>query len=234
MIDVEKILSELRMEAEKVAEQIDLDQRLEEGKALAEQAKERLQTDEKARWAAAGAGGLLLAGLLGSRGGRRFAGGVAKTGAVAALGALAYKAWQNRAAAEEIDPAEPAHAGYVASEADDGDFAAAVVRVMLAAAHADGRFDEAERLLIETELEKSGADAETRALLLSPIEESALMDEILPAIKSPNHAAQLYAAASVIARSGTQMEKDFLARFAERIGVDPRHALAIDRAGEDG
>ena len=62
-MDFEKILADLQAEAAKVAEDLELERRLEQGKELAGEAKERLETDPKARMIAAGAGGLLLAGL---------------------------------------------------------------------------------------------------------------------------------------------------------------------------
>jgi len=63
MIDFKRILADLQAEAAKIAETVELERRVEQG----------------------------MAGLLGTKGGRKIIGGVAKTGAVAALGALAYR-----------------------------------------------------------------------------------------------------------------------------------------------
>lgn len=230
MIDFEKMLADLQTEARKVAEAVELERRVDEGKAAAGAVRERLETDPKARMAAAGAGGLLLAGLLGTKGGRNLIGGVAKTGAVAALGALAYRAWQSRETAAPDDDVDAAvKAGYVGIDNGGPAFAEAIVRVMVATAHADGVLDEAERAAIEAEMRTLGADDETRMLLTQTVSEAALYEAILPHVLSPNHAAQLYAAASIVAGAREDGERGFLSRLANRLGVDPRHAAAMEQ-----
>jgi len=237
MIDFEKILADLQSEAEKIAEAVELERRIEQGKEIAGDAvdqgqevaqdmRERLEADPKARLAAAGAGGLLLAGLLGTKGGRKIVGGVAKTGAVAALGALAYRTWQGRKDAV----AEAQAAGYVVADTQSPEFSEAIVRVMIASAHADGVLDEVERTVINAELERMGASAEERALLAEGVSDEDLYEKIVYSALSPNHAAQLYAAASVVAGVKDNKEKAFLRKLADRLGVDHRHAAAMDGA----
>lgn len=239
MLDFEKILADLQAEAAKVADAVELEKRLEQGKEIAgsamEQGKDmaedvraRLETDPKARLAAAGAGGLLLAGLLGTKGGRNILGGVAKTGAVAALGALAYRTWQGRKEPTEGEDAEARAAGYVSAETQTPEFSEAIVRVMIAAAHADGILDEVERSAIDAELERMNASPEERKLLAAGVSDEELYDKIVYAALSPNHAVQLYAAASVVAGVKDDKERAFLKKLARRLGVDDRHANAID------
>ena len=165
---------------------------------------------------------------LGNKGGRRLVGGVAKTGAVAALGALAYRAWINKAEAEEGDAKAAATAGYVTDETADAAFAEAIVRVMVAAAHADGQVDASEQDMIDGELDRAGVNAETRAAFLQPLTGEALYNVVQKAALSPNHSAQLYAAASVVMADKTSSEQAFLKELAERLGVHVEHAVAID------
>ncbi|MEO1475028.1 MAG: DUF533 domain-containing protein [Pseudomonadota bacterium] len=230
MFNFEKVLADLQEEAAKVAEAVELERRVEQGKAKADDLKERLETDPQARMVAAGAGGLLLAGLLGTNGGRKLIGGVAKTGAVAALGALAYRTWQGRQEPTETEAAEAMAAGYVGEATASPEFSEAIVRIMVAAAQADGVIDEAERMAIDTELQKLGTDADERAMLTKPVSEEELFDAVVPQALSPNHAAQLYAAASVVAGVRAPGERAFLKRLADRLGVDHRHAAAMDGA----
>jgi uncharacterized membrane protein YebE (DUF533 family) len=241
MIDFEKILADLQTEAAKVAEAVELEKHLEQGKDIANDAmeqgkdvvanvRERLDADPKARLAAAGAGGLLLAGLLGTRGGRNILGGVAKTGAVAALGALAYRTWQGRREASEGEEVAAHAAGYVLEADSDPNFSEAIVRVMIAAAYADGILDEVERTAINAELDRMGASAEERALLATGVSDESLYEAIVYSARSPNHAAQLYAAASVVAGVNNDKERMFLAKLADRLGVDHRHAAAMNNA----
>lgn len=239
MIDFEKILADLQAEAAKVAEAVELERRMEQGKEIAGEAmergseiagdmRERLDNDPKARLAAAGAGGLLLAGLLGTEGGRNILGGVAKTGAVAALGALAYRTWQGRKEAIDGEEVDARAAGYVGQDTQDKQFSEAIVRVMIAAAHADGVLDEVERTALIAEMDRMGASEEERALLTQPSSDEDLYDKIVYSALSPNHAAQLYAAASVVAGVKNDKERAFLKKLADRLGVDHRHAAAMD------
>ena len=237
MIDFKKILADLQVEATKVADAVDLEARVEQGKQAAEEltseVKEALATDPAARMAAAGAGGLLLAGLLGTRGGRRLVGGIAKTGAVAALGALAYRTWQGRTEATDGEEAAAQAAGYVGKDTQDPKFSEAIVRVMIAAAYADGVLDDKERAVLAKEAQRIGANPEEQALLADPTSDEALYDQIVYSALSPNHAAQLYAAASVVAGVKNDSERDFLAKLADRLGVDHRHAKAMDAIGQE-
>jgi len=230
MIDFEKMLADLKDEAAKVAEQIDLDAKLEQGKDVVGDLQDRLETDPKARMAAAGAGGLLLAGLLGTRGGRGLVGGVAKTGAVAALGALAYHAWQTRngAGADTSEEADVGAAGYITDGRGNPEFAEALIRVMVAAAHADGEFDASEQAAVADALSGAGVSEEASTLLLSGGSEVDAFDAAVLAAQSPNHAAQIYAAASVVAGGDDPKERAFLKRLAERLGLSEQYAGSID------
>lgn len=231
MIDFEKMLADLKAEAAKVAEQVELEAKLEKGKDVADDVRERLETDPKARMAAAGAGGLLLAGLLGTRGGRSLVGGVAKTGAVAALGALAYHAWQTReGAADKAEGANAKAAGYITDDMAGPQFAEALIRVMVAAAQADGHLDAAEQAAIADALTGAGVSDEARAVLLAGGSEVDAIDAAVLAAQSPNHSAQIYAAASAVAGGGEASERDFLNRLAERLGLSEQYAASIDNA----
>ena len=240
MIDFQTILASLQAEASKVAEQVaeavELDRRVAEGTAAAEElavdVKQRLETDPAARLAAAGAGGLLLAGLLGTSGGRKIIGGVAKTGIVAALGALAYRTWQGRKDESPGEEVAARAAGYVGEDNQDAQFSEAIVRVMIAAAYADGVLDEEERRTLTTKLAALDASPEERALLVAPQSNEALYERIVYSALSPNHAAQLYAAASVVAGVRNDAERSFLRELAERLGVDHRHAKAMDEIAQ--
>ena len=225
MIDAEKILNDLRQQAEEVARDFDIDAKVEEAKEAAGKVRERLETDPQARTIATGAGGLLLLSLLGTRGGRRLVRGVAKTGAVAALGALAYKAWNERRGANAGDP--PAE--FLAEVKDDPDFALAIVRAMLASAYADGVLDEKERKRVTDAIELSGGNEDTLALLMESRDEAEDLGHIAAAATTPNRAAQLYAAAAMTADVENNAEAKFLDRLAEKLGVAPDYAEAMKR-----
>lgn len=229
MLDARRILADLQHHAERAARDIEATGAVDKAKSVASEVRERLKTDPQARTVAAGAGGLLLLGLLGSKGGRRLIGDIAQTGAVAALGALAYKTWmERRGKSVGADPVkEAAAAGFPIDPASDPDFALAVVRAMLAAAYADGVLDAHEQRAINAAMEKSDLTAAERAMLNNDIPQEETLRLIADAARTPHHAAELYAAAVVSAGDLNDRETEFLARLADRLGLNADETGAI-------
>ncbi len=103
------------------------------------------------------AAGALAAVLLGTGTGRAVTGSALKLGGLAAIGGLAYKAWQNyqngNQPTESAPSGEPellpppADTDFHPSQAPQGEaeFTLSLVRAMIAAAKADGHIDDAER-----------------------------------------------------------------------------------------
>ncbi|NWG70279.1 MAG: DUF533 domain-containing protein, partial [Parvularculaceae bacterium] len=230
MIDARRILEDLARQASDLAKDPRVEARLGDAKSAAQKVRERLETDPKARTVAAGAGGLLLLGMLGSEGGRKFLGAVAKTGIAAGLGALAYKAWAERhgraGAAAEPDADALKESGYLIDVEKDPEFASALVHAMLGAAYADGELDTRERVAIDAALIRSGASEEDRRELLSNMPEKERIALIKKGARSPNHAAELFAAA-VVTAGEQSTETAFLGRLADALGIHPEHAAAI-------
>ena len=229
MIDASRILAELEAQARATAKELGLGEAAAGAKDAAEKFRQRLETDPQARNVAAGAGGLALLALLGSKSGRRFAGDMAKTGAVAGLGYLAWKAWKDRQGAGPGDLAGAEAAGYPTHAANDPQFALAIVKAMLASAYADGAIDSHEARRIDAAMEKAGVPMEDRRLIAPPSADAAI-EEIAAAARSPNHAAELYAAAVVAAGDIDASESAFLKKLAARLGVGESHAAAINAA----
>lgn len=235
MLDARKILADLQHHAETAARDIEASGAIDKAKKVADDVRERLRTDPNARTAAAGAGGLLLLGMLGSRGGRRFIGDIAQTGAVAALGAFAYKSWMERrgktVGGDLVKKAGAA--GFPIDAAGNSDFALAVVRAMLAAAYADGVLDAHEQKIIDGALAKADISPENRAMLSNEIPQEETLRLLAAAAKTPHHAAELYAAAVISAGDLNDRETDFLVKLADRLGLsrDDARALRENAAG---
>jgi uncharacterized membrane protein YebE (DUF533 family) len=231
MIDARRILDDLTRQAAELTKDANVQSRLSDAKGAAAKVRERLETDPKARTIAAGAGGLLLLGLLGSRGGRNLIGGVAKTGVVAGLGALAYKAWLDRqgGGAAGASDADLKETGFLIDADKDPDFAMALVQAMLGAAYADGNLDSREKISIDAALIRSGASEDDRRALMNDMPEKERLALIQKGARSPNHASEIYAAAAASAGS-EGAESAFLSRLADALGMDEAHAKSIRRA----
>ncbi|MFN3912549.1 DUF533 domain-containing protein [Hyphomonas sp.] len=226
-MDFQQILLDLQKQAKQAAKDHDLEGKMRKGKDLGEAALEKLKTDRNTQIAAAGAGALIAAMMLGTKGGRRFIGGTAKTGAVAGLGALAYHAWMKSQGQRPRSDAEPAKLGYVTGKKAEPEFAEALVRTIVAAAWADGVLDEAEKVVIDGALKEAGLGAKDRAMLENDRPEAETLDKIAAGALSPNHAAQLYSAACIVTGDPEGAEAEFLSRLASRLGLADAHAAAI-------
>ncbi len=226
-MDFEKIFADLQKQAKTAAKNFELEKKMQKGKDLSKDALEKLKTDRPTQIATAGAGGLILAALLGTKGGRKFLGSTVKTGAVAGLGVLAYRAWAERNGTKVKGDPDPKQLGFATDKKLDPDFAESLVRAMVAAAWADGNLEESERAVIETALKNAGEDKKLRALLTGDAPESETLAKIASGAKTPNHAAQIYAAACLVTGEPTRSERGFLDRLAHKLGIEASHAEAI-------
>jgi uncharacterized membrane protein YebE (DUF533 family) len=183
--------------------------------------------------AAAALGGL-GALILGTRSGRSMAAGAARLGALALIGGLAYRAYQNytqgkapAAGASMLIDAPPEGSGFEEG-AVSNDAATTCSRAMIAAAAADGRFDEHEQQHILDGLKGSGLDNKAESFLAAEIANPASVDDLAALVRRPEEAVQIYAAARLAVEPDTDAENEFLDALANRLGIDPALATHID------
>ena len=234
MQTAQDILEMLKVQAEEAAKALDIDKRIEDAREAAGKVRKRLEEDPQARNAAIG-GGMLLTALLATRGGRYLISGIAKTGAVAGLGALAYRAWQNRqGVAVQSNETSPSakDVGYITGDNASPAFDRAVVIAMITAANADGQIDAGEREAITKATKDDASKDFIIRILTGEVSEDEALDQIAAGAFSPNHASQLYAAAVVATGTVNEAEDAFLMRLAARLGIEASHAAELrDVAG---
>lgn len=175
------------------------------------------------KYAAGGAVGLLL----GSKRGRSMGGSLLKYGSVAALGALAWKMYQDHQAQQQgARPGVPAAAPAAAPTFEalpapvQEQHSRAMLKAMIAAAKSDGHMDARERELVFGELTRLQADAETRqwvdAELARPIDPA----EVARAAQGPEMAAEMYLASLLVVDETTTMERAYLDALARELRLD--------------
>lgn len=197
---------------------------------LMAQLKELIANNKFGAGAAAGTlGGLVL----GTQTGRGLAMSAAKIGALALIGGLAYKAYQNYQSGRPLitgaHPAEVAPQGTgFEPQALTNQSATTYIRAMIAAANADGRIDESEKQKIFGALKQGGLEADAEAFLQHELAMPASVDELAAAVTSPEEAAQVYTAARIAIEPDTSGENAFLAALANRLGIDRELAAFID------
>ena len=184
--------------------------------------------------AAATAGGL-GAVVLGTRTGRSAAMGAAKLGALALIGGLAYKAYQNYSQGR---PMLNTASGFTAEQAPSGsgfepqavtnDTAILYIRAMIAAAAADGRIDAGEQQKITGALSQAGFEKEAHDFIVQEMQNPATADQLAAACQSQEQAVQVFTAARLAIDLDSNEENEFMADLATKLGIDGNLAQHID------
>ena len=182
------------------------------------------------------AAGALAAVLLGTGTGRQVTGTAIKLGGLAAIGGLAYKAYQNYKAgnAPEQAPAAgtsaaggpellppPADTGFHPSQAPQGEaeFTLTLVRAMISAAKADGHVDDDERKKIADKLKLAGISVEAEKFLLAELKSPLDLDTLIAGAKTDAQKLELYTASRLTIDPDTRAERGYLDLLAGRLGL---------------
>lgn len=196
---------------------------------------------------AGGLAGGLAGNLLSSKKGRKMGKSALKMGGIAAVGALAYAAYQRYSAGTaagrspvsqtgepELVPA-PEGSAFVPAESDTAGQEAlglTLVRAMIAAARSDGRLDAQESQAIFQRIESLGLDPESQSLLVAEMGRPVDMDAIVESATSPEVAAEIYIASMLAIDVDTAAEKSYLAMLAARLNIPPDLAAELRRQVE--
>ena len=168
-----------------------------------------------------GGGGGGLGGMLGggsSGGGGMMGGnmrGAVGAGGLALLAMLAMKALQGRGG--QSAPTTPEA---LPEETVSEDAAALVLRAMIDAAKADGQIDGNEMQRIMGKLDEGGASAEEKDLLLTEMRKPLDPEGLAAQARSPEQAAQVYAASLLAIEVDTDAERTYLRRLAGALRLD--------------
>lgn len=187
------------------------------------------------------AAGGLLALLLGGKNVGKLAGAAVRYGGMAALGALAYKAWQNSQGGAGANqptgagqpPAQltgPSFEGLESQNATDGKpFALALVRAMIAAANADGHIGADEQKQIFDKANELNLAADEKAFIFDAMAQPASAAQIASLAASPHQAAELYAAARLSINPDHPDEKEFLETLEEALRLPAGFAAELEK-----
>jgi uncharacterized membrane protein YebE (DUF533 family) len=179
------------------------------------------------KYATGAAAGSVLALLLGSKRGRSLGGKALRYGSLAAIGALAWKAYQDHQARQAAGVAASAVKGFEALPAPQLELhSQAMLKAMIAAAKSDGHMDERERTLVEAELTRLDADPATRRWVEDELRRPVEPAEVARAATSPEMAAEVYLASLLLVDETTTMERAYLDELARQLKLAP--ALKAD------
>ncbi len=175
------------------------------------------------------AGGAALGGLsallLSNKKARKTAFGVAKWGAVAGLGVLAWKALQNHKAGQAPQPTEVTDADAAAAPMIPADtatgapFAEALIRAMVFAARADGHIDEAEESRIVQAVDQQMPGANAHQMIFAMMREPLDAQVLAAAPKTQEQAAEIYLVSCLACEPDHPMERAWLNSLAQALNL---------------
>ncbi|HHF3079979.1 TPA: tellurite resistance TerB family protein [Vibrio diabolicus] len=164
-------------------------------------------------------GGGLIGMLMGSKKSKKMtkkiSSGALKVGGAAALGALAYKVyndWQAKQSGQGV---------HETFDPDDSKHSVLILKAMIGAAKADGHVDEEEMARIEQALADMGADEHVRQLVQQELNKPLDPAEIANQATSPQQASEIYLASLIVADEQNFMEKAYLQELAKQLQLSP-------------
>ncbi|HHF2971444.1 TPA: tellurite resistance TerB family protein [Vibrio diabolicus] len=164
-------------------------------------------------------GGGLIGMLMGSKKSKKMTKKIGssalKVGGAAALGALAYKVyndWQAKQSGQGV---------HETFDPDDSKHSVLILKAMIGAAKADGHVDEEEMARIEQALADMGADEHVRQLVQQELNKPLDPAEIANQATSPQQASEIYLASLIVADEQNFMEKAYLQELAKQLQLSP-------------
>lgn len=197
---------------------------------------------------AGGLAGGLASNMLTTKKGRKLGKKALKMGGIAAVGALAYGAFQkyNSSKAPAIEntqqttqaPLQPApqNSSFLPPQNDTAaqdELGLTLVRAMIAAARSDGLLDAQESQAIFQRIESLPLGADDKTLLIEEMGRPVDMDSIVQKATSPEVAAEIYIASLMAIDVDTTAEQAYLAMLAARLKLPQELVTELHRQVEE-
>lgn len=170
---------------------------------------------------ALGAGAIGL--LIGSKKARKMGGKVITYGGLAALGAVAYKAysnWQEQNGSAQQRKMEPQTLDRLPA-AQVEEHSQAILRAVIGAAKADGHIDGRERELIDREVAKLSPDPDVHRWFDRELSKPLDPKDIASSATTREMAAEMYLASLLMVDEENFMERSYLEELARQLALDP-------------
>lgn len=168
-------------------------------------------------------GGAAISLLLGNKKARKMTGKVVTYGGLAALGLVAYKAynnWQQQQTGATAAPPEPRTVDRV-PPAEIEQHAEAILLSLIGAAKADGHIDDRERELIDDAVAKLTSDTQLQHWFDEQLRRPLDPATIARAARTPEIAAEMYLASLIVVDQESYMERAYLDELARQMNIAP-------------
>ena len=167
--------------------------------------------------------------LLGNKSASKVGSKALTYGGLAALGVVAYKAFNNWQAQQAgVQPLTPQTVDRVSPELAE-EHSQAILRALVGAAKADGHVDERERALIEGEFSRLAGDSELQRWLQAEVNKPLDPADIARAASTPEMAAEMYIASVLMVDEEHYMERAYLDELARQLKIDPALKVELEK-----
>ncbi|NUU39144.1 tellurite resistance TerB family protein [Pseudomonas sp. C2B4] len=197
--------------------------------------------------AGAGAGGMgglggLLGGLLGGgspMGGspQSRSGGGTNYAALASLGMMAfqaYQSWQRSQASQQQAPQQAMRTVDMLAGPEVEEHSHAILRALIAAAKADGRFDDAEKQMINAEIARHTDDPQLQQWLDEEVAKPLDPVDVAQSATEPGMAAEMYLASVMLVDDQQDAERSYLDELAAALNIDPDLQVHLEQQARGG
>jgi uncharacterized membrane protein YebE (DUF533 family) len=178
-------------------------------------------------------GGGALGAMLGSKRGRKMGGKALKYGALAGVGMLAWKAYQNYQAGNQgiSQPAAPQQGQPLEQlqGQDQEQRGLEILQAMIMAARADGHIDANERALLTREIEKLGPDDELHAWIQQQFDAPLEAEALARKADSPQASREIYIVSAVMIDEQNPMERAWLDQLASALNLEAGMARELEQ-----
>lgn len=173
-------------------------------------------------------GGGALGMLIGSKRGRKMGGKALKYGAIAGVGVLAWKAWQNYQSGQGDDAREGQPLEQLQGQQQE-QRSLEILQAMIMAARADGHIDEAERAQLTEKIDAMGADEELHAWVEQQFQAPLDAEALAKQADSPQAAREIYLVSVAMIDDQNPMERAWLDQLAAALGLDAEMTAELER-----
>jgi uncharacterized membrane protein YebE (DUF533 family) len=153
--------------------------------------------------------------LVGSKKTKKIAKKAVGIGGAAALGALAYKVYNDY----QSKQGQTLNDKQARFDENDANHSMLILRSMIAASKADGHVDEEEMAKIEQAVDNMGADYQITKLVSEELHKPLDPSEIAQLATSPQQASEIYLASLIVADEQNFMEKAYLKELAKQLNL---------------
>lgn len=173
---------------------------------------------DKSQLATLGAGavgGGLIGLLMGSKKSRKMGKKALGVGSAAALGALAFKVYNDWQKSQSGNTSPPPSVPQLSED----QHSILILKSMIAAAKADGHVDADEQQKIQQAVAELGADESVQQLVQAELNKPLDPSEIALAVSHKEQAAEVYLASLLVVDDQNFMEKSYLKELANQLGL---------------